>query len=83
MYARFGKERLETASKVSEGIKRANLLLSLRIWYNHYMCGNMCGLNSPQHSVSTWIEIDSDCRFALVARNLVDRKAREAPKTYN
>ncbi len=33
MYARFGKEGLETASKVSEGIKRANLLLSLGTLY--------------------------------------------------
>ena len=31
----------------------------------------------------TCIEIDSDCRFALVARNLVDSKAREARKSYN
>ncbi len=28
MYARFGKKRLETAFKVSEEIKRTNLLLS-------------------------------------------------------
>jgi hypothetical protein len=40
----------------------------------------MCRLNSPRNSVSTCVEIDSDFRFALVARNLVDRKAREALK---
>jgi len=44
---------------------------------------HMCKLNPPQHSVSACIETDSDCRFALIARSLVDREAREAPKMYN
>ena len=44
------------------------------------MCIHMCRLNSPRHSVSISIEIDSGCRFALVVRQLADRRGREALK---